>query len=82
MDSETSLPLRARLMREAGDVIGSERLAAALNMSPRNLYQIMAGKRPVKDGVLRDTRGILIRHRQAIMNLVRDFSQEEALDAA
>lgn len=69
---------RAALMRRAGDLVGSERLARELAMSSRNIYQLMAGKRPVKDGVLGDTRRLLIRFRQEIADLVEDVREAEA----
>lgn len=73
---------RAALMRRAGDLIGSERLARELGMSSRNLYWLMNGRRNVKDQVLADTRKILIRHRQAIGDLVQDIRAEEAATPA
>lgn len=78
MTQKTTNPARAALMRSAGDLVGSERLARELDMSPRNVYQIMAGKRPVKDQVLADTRKILIRYRQAIGDAVAAIRAEEA----
>lgn len=69
---------RAALMRRAGDLIGSEKLARELGMSSRNLYWLMNGRRTVKDQVLLETRKILIRHRQRIGDLVQDIRAEEA----
>lgn len=73
---------RAALMRRAADLLGSERLAKALNMSPRSLYYFMNGQRTVKDGVLADTRQLLIAQRQATSELLQDFREEEAATIA
>jgi hypothetical protein len=69
---------RAALMRRAADLLGSERLAKALDISPRSLYYFMNGQRTVKDGVLADTRQLLIAQRQATGELLQDFREEEA----
>lgn len=69
---------RAALMRKAADLIGSERLAKALGMSSRSIYWMMSGQRSVKDGVLADTRALLIAQRQSIGDLLQDFRDEEA----
>lgn len=69
---------RAWIMRAAGDAIGPERLAAALRLSPRSLYRYMAGARPVPDGVLLDTRNLLVLQRQtigAIGHMIREELQ-------
>ena len=71
---------RAWVMRAAGDVIGPERLARALRMSSRSIYLMMAGRRPVKDGVLIDTRNLLVMQRQvigAIGNVIREELRDE-----
>lgn len=56
---------RAWIMRAAGTMIGPERLAKALGISPRSIYWMMAGRRAVNDGVLRDTGELIRLHRQA-----------------
>lgn len=73
---------RAALMRKAADLIGSERLAKALGISSRSIYWMMSGQRPVKDGVLADTRQLLIAQRQAIGDLVQEIRDEESPAAA
>lgn len=85
MDTETTPVLteneanRAAAMRAAGDIIGSEKLAKLLDMSARNLYWLMNGKRTVKDGVLTETRKLLIEHRQRTGDIIALFRQVEAL---
>ena len=71
---------RAAAMRAAGDIIGSEKLAQLLGMSARNLYWLMNGKRTVKDGVLADTRKLLIEHRQKTADIISAFRQIEGKD--
>lgn len=71
---------RAAAMRAAGDIIGSEKLAQLLGMSPRSVYWMMNGKRAVKDGVLADTRKLLIEHRQKTANVISAFRQIEGLE--
>lgn len=68
---------RAALMRKAADLIGSERLAKALGISSRSIYWMMSGQRPVKDGILADTRKLLIAQRQSIGDLVQEIRDEE-----
>lgn len=69
---------RAALLRRAGDLIGSEELARLLSISSRNLYQMMAGDRGIRDGILTDARKLLIQRRQMIHDLVQDIRVEEA----
>lgn len=71
---------RAAAMRAAADVIGSEKLAQLLGMSARSIYWMMNGKRVVKDGVLADTRLLLIAHRQKTGDIIAAFRQIEGLD--
>lgn len=73
---------RHAMMRMAGDLIGSERLARLLNVKPRSLYNMMAGKVPVKDGVLSDTRRHLIDQRHALSTLIRAIREAEGGDHA
>lgn len=86
MDTETTRTLtedetnRAAAMRAAGDIIGSEKLAKLLNMSARNLYWLMNGKRTVKDSVLAETRKLLIEHRQRTADVITAFRFIEGLD--
>lgn len=68
-----------RLMRRAGNIIGSEKLADLLGISARNCYQLMSGKRAAKDGIIADTRRLLIEHRQFTGTLIRDFRSHEGL---
>lgn len=69
---------RAKLMRAAGDLIGSEQLAVELGIAPRTVYALMNGTRRVKDGILTDTRKILIGQRQKIGGLVALIRHAEA----
>lgn len=73
--------LRASLMRDAGDMIGPETLADLLKVSKRTIYHWMSGERGVPDGVLAETRQLLIRRRQAIGELVKLFRAVEQGDA-
>lgn len=68
---------RAALIRRAADLIGSERLAKTMRISPRSLYYWMNGQRPVKDSVITEIRLLLIEQRQAIADLLQDFREEE-----
>lgn len=68
---------RHAMMRMAGDLIGSEKLARLLDMKPRSLYNMMAGKVPVKDGVLSETRRLLIDQRHATSTLIRAIREAE-----
>lgn len=78
-DNDTlSPPIHKRnaIMKAAGVVIGAEELARRLSMSSRNIYHLMNGNRPVKDGVLRDTRELLMQRRQAIGLLLQGIRDE------
>jgi len=68
---------RAAIMRAAGDAVGSEALAKALNMSPRNLYKKMAGDGHVSDSLLQDTREVLERRRHAIGLVITGIRDEQ-----
>lgn len=70
-------PAREELMRVAGDIIGPGKLADLLGMKSRNIYWLMAGNRPVKDGILADTRKILVEHRQKTSALIALIRNEE-----
>lgn len=78
-DTDTLSPpinKRTAIMKAAGVVIGPEQLAKQLRMSSRNIYHLMNGNRPVKDGVLRDTRELLMQRRQAIGMLLQGIRDE------
>ncbi len=79
MSQDFSPPERQKLMRCAGDLIGSESLAKQLGIAPRTIYALMNGTRPVKDGILTDTRKILIKHRQKVGGLVALIRHAEAV---
>lgn len=78
MPDNFSPPERQKLMRCAGDLIGPEALAKALGIGSRTIYALMSGKRAVKDGILTDTRKILIAHRQQVGALVALIRNAEA----
>lgn len=82
MSQDFSPVERQKLMRSAGDLIGSEQLAKELGIAPRTIYALMSGSRPVKDGILTDTRKILIKHRQQVGALVALIRHAEANPAA
>jgi len=75
-------------MRAAGDMIGAEKLAQLLDIAPRTIYALMAGKRTVSPGILADTRQLLIEHRQqcatviAAIRAVEDGRIEDPQDLA
>lgn len=69
----------APLMRSAGDIIGSEKLAEHLGMGARNCYHLMSGKREAKASIISETRQILITHRQKTGNLIKAFRDFEDL---
>lgn len=71
---------RAAAMRAAGDIIGPEKLAQGLGMSSRSIYWMMNGQRTVKDGVLADTRRLLIEHRQKTTKIIAAFRSIEGLE--
>ena len=67
---------RARMMRGAGNVVGSEALARQLGVAPRTVYAMMSGERGVSDDVLHRTRLILIDHRSALSWLIGTVRSE------
>lgn len=69
---------RAAIMRAAGDAIGSEALAKALDMKPRNLYKKMAGDGAISDSLLHDLREVLERRRHAIGLIITGIREEQA----
>ena len=78
-DNRDKRSLSSQLMRRAGDIIGSEKLAKLLGISPRNCYQLMSGKREANEGHISDTRRLLIQHRQFTAALISDFREHEGL---
>lgn len=67
---------RARLMRGAGNAVGSEAFARQLGVAPRTAYAMMKGEIGVSDRHLRTARNILIDHRSAISWLIGAFREE------
>jgi hypothetical protein len=69
---------RTRLIRAAGNAIGSERFAQAIGVSPRTGYKLLSGAKPATPGILTDVRQALIEHRQRVGMLIQLIRDEEA----
>ncbi len=69
----TGNALRAALVARAKELLGESAYAERMGVSPRatRYWATDDPRRPVKDGVLRDTLRVLIEHRQQTGDLIK-----------
>lgn len=70
---------RAALVRRAIDIIGARAAAAQLGLAESTVYALANGNRACSDAQIGNIRRMLIRHRQAVSDVVLAIREHEGV---